>query len=381
MTTALAIAARTLADKAVQALVDEATLTPKPGLVDERGSGAHTTWTWTCCSPPPRACTTDSQRWPRPPSASEPRAPRCAASWPASGGPPRPGCSRSPAESTPTAARSGHWACSPAQRALGAPTPADRRAIASHPDPAAPAAGAQPRHLGPLALRGGGAVTEAVDGFPHARLAYTTLLRDARPGATETQARLDALMAVVASLEDTCLLHRGGRAGLALPGAGPAGCCAPAAPRPGRAALGSPHWTPCSPDAAAVARRQRRPARRRPLPGLPQLALAFDRRDRGAIMEQTTHTFPAEPLRSPAAPTSASSARATSKYSSNPPTVASRSTCAPASTGSAPGRRSWSASSPAPTLAAKVQINDFGATPGTVVLRLPQAVEPRNEHA
>ncbi|WP_205895277.1 triphosphoribosyl-dephospho-CoA synthase, partial [Metapseudomonas otitidis] len=30
-----------LADRAVDALIDEADLTPKPGLVDRRGSGAH----------------------------------------------------------------------------------------------------------------------------------------------------------------------------------------------------------------------------------------------------------------------------------------------------------------------------------------------------
>ena len=35
------VSARALADKAVEALVAEATLTPKPGLVDRRGPGAH----------------------------------------------------------------------------------------------------------------------------------------------------------------------------------------------------------------------------------------------------------------------------------------------------------------------------------------------------
>ena len=33
-------------------------------------------------------------------------------------------------------------------------------------------------------------------------------------GADETCARLDALMAIMSSLDDTCLLHRGGRAAL-----------------------------------------------------------------------------------------------------------------------------------------------------------------------
>ena len=33
--------AERLADLAVQALIDEADLSPKPGLVDRRGNGAH----------------------------------------------------------------------------------------------------------------------------------------------------------------------------------------------------------------------------------------------------------------------------------------------------------------------------------------------------
>src|SRR5271170_229885 len=35
-----------LADAAVAALIDEVTLTPKPGLVDLRGSGAHADLNW-----------------------------------------------------------------------------------------------------------------------------------------------------------------------------------------------------------------------------------------------------------------------------------------------------------------------------------------------
>jgi triphosphoribosyl-dephospho-CoA synthase len=40
------------------------------------------------------------------------------------------------------------------------------------------------------------------------------LHRSRQEGSSETQARLDALLAIMASLDDTCLLHRGGFAAL-----------------------------------------------------------------------------------------------------------------------------------------------------------------------
>ncbi|APR76639.1 Triphosphoribosyl-dephospho-CoA synthetase [Minicystis rosea] len=61
-----------------------------------------------------------------------------------------------------------------------------------------------------------GARGEAQAGFPHAIRVGLPMLRAAREqGISETCARLDALMAIMASLDDTCLLHRGGRAALA----------------------------------------------------------------------------------------------------------------------------------------------------------------------
>jgi triphosphoribosyl-dephospho-CoA synthase len=61
-----------------------------------------------------------------------------------------------------------------------------------------------------------GAVGEARSGFPHVvGYALPTLRRARVRGADETTARLDALLAVMAHLEDTCLLHRGGLGGLA----------------------------------------------------------------------------------------------------------------------------------------------------------------------
>lgn len=62
-----------------------------------------------------------------------------------------------------------------------------------------------------------GARGEAEDGFPHVIDIGLPALRQARArGHGETVARLDALMAIVAVLNDTCLLHRGGPAALQL---------------------------------------------------------------------------------------------------------------------------------------------------------------------
>jgi triphosphoribosyl-dephospho-CoA synthase len=60
-----------------------------------------------------------------------------------------------------------------------------------------------------------GARGEAQAAFPHAIGIGLPALRAARDrGVPEDRARLDALMAIMASLDDTCLLHRGGVAAL-----------------------------------------------------------------------------------------------------------------------------------------------------------------------
>jgi len=60
-----------------------------------------------------------------------------------------------------------------------------------------------------------GARGEAQSGFPNVILVGLPALRSAREGgAPEDRARLDALMALMSSVDDTCLLHRGGRAAL-----------------------------------------------------------------------------------------------------------------------------------------------------------------------
>jgi triphosphoribosyl-dephospho-CoA synthase len=66
-----------------------------------------------------------------------------------------------------------------------------------------------------------GARGEAQAAFPHAIAVGLPTLRAARArGVPEDCARLDALMAIMASLDDTCLLHRGGFAALETAKAG-----------------------------------------------------------------------------------------------------------------------------------------------------------------
>ena len=61
----------------------------------------------------------------------------------------------------------------------------------------------------------GGARREAQDGFPHViAIGLPALLKARANGAAEDAARLDALLAIMASLDDTCLLHRAGLPGL-----------------------------------------------------------------------------------------------------------------------------------------------------------------------
>ncbi|MCP3727429.1 triphosphoribosyl-dephospho-CoA synthase [Paraburkholderia sp. CNPSo 3272] len=60
----------------------------------------------------------------------------------------------------------------------------------------------------------GGARSEAQDGFPHVVRVGLPALHAARAqGHDEAHARVDALLAIMASLDDTCVLHRAGLAG------------------------------------------------------------------------------------------------------------------------------------------------------------------------
>jgi triphosphoribosyl-dephospho-CoA synthase len=57
----------------------------------------------------------------------------------------------------------------------------------------------------------GGAKAEAQQGFPHiTQYALPMLYRSRVSGVTEEKARLNALLSLIAHLDDTCILHRGG---------------------------------------------------------------------------------------------------------------------------------------------------------------------------
>ena len=69
-----------------------------------------------------------------------------------------------------------------------------------------------------------GARGESLRGFPHVVEIGLPTLRDKRAsGATETVARLDTLMSIMSSLDDTCLLYRGGPSALNIAKSGAAG--------------------------------------------------------------------------------------------------------------------------------------------------------------
>jgi triphosphoribosyl-dephospho-CoA synthase len=204
-----------LADLAVEALIAEALLTPKPALVDLRGPGAHDdldlfrlvrsahSLHGTFLRMAVFAAGRHPDRVLREELALLGRAGECDM-FAATGG--------------SNAHRGAIWSLGLLVAALalrgGGATPGEVAAqagrIAAFPDRYAP-----PRdtHGANVCLRYGarGARGEASTGFPHVVNIGLPALRAARAlGIGETCARLDALMAIMASLEDTCLLHRGG---------------------------------------------------------------------------------------------------------------------------------------------------------------------------
>jgi triphosphoribosyl-dephospho-CoA synthase len=88
-------------------------------------------------------------------------------------------------------------------------------ALARLPDRFAPSNGQSNGERARMQFGAAGARGEAQAAFPHAIRVGLPALRAARDrGVPEDCARLDALMAIMASLDDTCLLHRGGPAAL-----------------------------------------------------------------------------------------------------------------------------------------------------------------------
>ena len=208
-----------LARCAVQALCDEARLSPKPALVDARGSGAHDDLDLARMLRSARAL-----RVPLREMADCARGARAGiglrARLAAIG---RVGEARMMmATGGSNAHRGAIWALGllvAARAQCGAVDAATVCACAARiarcPDPAQPAP--PPSHGVQAARRYGvgGARAEARAGFPHAlRLALPVLRAGRRRGDDPRCIRLDALLAVMARLDDTCLLHRGGREAL-----------------------------------------------------------------------------------------------------------------------------------------------------------------------
>ena len=214
-------AARTglVADLVVRALVEEAELTPKPALVDRRGAGAHDDMDLgmlissayalhpTFRDLAARACGRAPSRRLREELAAIGRRGE-EAMLAITGG--------------VNTHRGAIWALGLLTAAAvmapsGAP-PADIAAlagrVAAFPDHYAPAESSH----GSLATRRygvSGARGEAQRGFPHVvGLALPTLRAARATGRPERLARLDAFIALIAHVDDTCLLHRGGRAAL-----------------------------------------------------------------------------------------------------------------------------------------------------------------------
>lgn len=208
--------ARRLAALVESALIDEATLSPKPGLVDMRGSGAHHDLDWTLMThsaqtlrPAFEAMALAGARIQAPLTLRE-----------------RIGLLGREGETAMLQATGGVNTHRGAIWALGllvtaaaqAPHLADAASVAAR---AARLAGLADRHApvrtGHKGERAcddygvGGAKGQARAGFPHVVKAALPALRHARAaGMREDHARVDALLAVMSTLDDTCVLARGG---------------------------------------------------------------------------------------------------------------------------------------------------------------------------
>ena len=216
--TQLSLAER-LADLATEALIDEADLSPKPGLVDRRSSGAHPDMTlalmhasalalWPCLRQMAEAAQNHGQ-------IGQPLRIELG----------RIGREGEAAMLATTGGINTHrgaiWALGLLVAAQALDPQAEPMTVAARAgrialidDPAAPE---QPSHGAAVRQRYGasGAREQAQQGFPAVLEHGLPQLRRSRVnGAGESQARLDALLAIMAALSDTCVLWRAGPQGL-----------------------------------------------------------------------------------------------------------------------------------------------------------------------
>ena len=213
------VQAQRLANVARDCLIDEARLSPKPGLVDSRGNGAHHDLSLdlmerSAHSLTPTFLQLARHSWQRPADIALRETV---------------GRLGREGEQQMMAATDGVNTHRGAIWALGllvsAAAMLDGNASAQEitqsaallarlPDSAAPkvfSKGLKATHQ----YRVPGAREEAQQAFPHVMaLALPQLLRSRALGAGESEARLDALMAIMTSLSDTCVLSRAGMTGL-----------------------------------------------------------------------------------------------------------------------------------------------------------------------
>ncbi|MEV7344835.1 triphosphoribosyl-dephospho-CoA synthase [Streptomyces sp. NPDC093544] len=206
----------TLARAAVDALTWQLELTPKPGLPDPRDLDARVT------RQDHRAL-----RWSA--KALAPGLAAMAAAARRSGGPTPElraelGAIGRSTEHSVALAGGGHrgatWAlgflvaaAALEPRATGSDVTAAAKRIAAHQDRRAPR---RPSRGSSVSAKYGapGARGEARAGFPHVRRALDALAAARAAGASESNARLDALLTVISTLQDTELLHTAGPQGL-----------------------------------------------------------------------------------------------------------------------------------------------------------------------
>jgi triphosphoribosyl-dephospho-CoA synthase len=213
-----------LSTAAVLALIEEAELTPKPALVDRRGNGAHRDLDLARLRRSARSLQDGFADMARA-AAVEKSPPRLREQIGRIGR----GMERRMLMATDgsNAHRGAIWALgllvtAAAQRweRNAARIAAAAAALARLPDrfaPSRPSNGEQAR----LRYGAAGARGEARAAFPHVIGVGLPALHAALDrGAPEDRAQLDALMAIMASLDDTCLLHRGGPAALQTAKAG-----------------------------------------------------------------------------------------------------------------------------------------------------------------
>ncbi|HJV00649.1 MAG TPA: triphosphoribosyl-dephospho-CoA synthase [Burkholderiaceae bacterium] len=205
-----------LADAAVAALTEEATLTPKPGLVDLRGNGAHEDLNWRLMC---HSASTLRPAFLAMAQAGQ-RIPGQLALRQHIGAVGREGERRMmQATGGVNTHRGAIWALGLLVTAAAQPRgEGHARAVAQRAgalarlhDSHAPAVTGNKGALACLRHGVGGARAQAQAGFPQVtKVALPALRASRRRGESEDEARLNALLAVMARLDDTCLLARGG---------------------------------------------------------------------------------------------------------------------------------------------------------------------------